>query len=64
MGCGDACPIYPGKRCEDWEVDDPAGKELDAVRWIRDDLDSRVQQLLAELTATPLLAGPDRPGPT
>ena len=51
MGCGDACPIYPGKRYEDWELEDPAGKSLDDVRPIRDDLDSRVQKLIAELLA-------------
>ena len=50
MGCGDACPIYPGKRYEDWELDDPAGKSVDEVRKIRDELDVRVKQLLAELT--------------
>src|SRR5215813_9644117 len=50
MGCGDACPIYPGKRYEDWEVQDPAGRTVDEVRKIRDDLDARVKQLLAELT--------------
>jgi arsenate reductase (thioredoxin) len=49
MGCGDACPIYPGKRYEDWELDDPAGKPVEEVRVIRDDLDRRVQALLAEL---------------
>jgi arsenate reductase len=49
MGCGDACPIYPGKRYEDWEVDDPAGQGLEAVRRIRDDIDTRVQRLLASL---------------
>ena len=50
MGCGDACPIYPGKRYEDWELEDPAGRSVDEVRKIRDDLDARVRQLLAELT--------------
>jgi protein-tyrosine-phosphatase len=50
MGCGDACPIYPGKRYEDWEVDDPADADLDGVRRIRDDISGRVQRLLAELT--------------
>jgi protein-tyrosine-phosphatase len=50
MGCGDACPIYPGKRYEDWEVEDPAGKDVEEVRRIRDDLDARVKHLLAELT--------------
>jgi arsenate reductase len=49
MGCGDACPIYPGKRYEDWELEDPAGKDLDTVRRIRDELDERVQRLIAEL---------------
>jgi arsenate reductase (thioredoxin) len=49
MGCGDACPIYPGKRYEDWELEDPAGKPVEAVRRIRDDIDTRVQALLAEL---------------
>ena len=49
MGCGDACPIYPGKRCEDWELQDPAGQPVEAVRRIRDDIDTRVQALLAEL---------------
>ena len=46
MGCGDACPIYPGKRYEDWELDDPAGQPVEVVRRIRDDIDARVQQLL------------------
>ena len=49
MGCGDACPIYPGKKYEDWELDDPAGQDLDAVRAIRDEIDLRVQKLIAEL---------------
>jgi arsenate reductase len=49
MGCGDACPIYPGKRYLDWELDDPAGQPVEVVRRIRDDIDGRVQQLLAEL---------------
>jgi protein-tyrosine-phosphatase len=49
MGCGDACPIYPGKRYEDWQLEDPAGKTLDDVRPIRDDLDARVQALVGEL---------------
>jgi arsenate reductase (thioredoxin) len=52
MGCGDACPIYPGKRYEDWELQDPAGQPVEVVRRIRDDLDIRVQQLLAELVPT------------
>jgi arsenate reductase (thioredoxin) len=49
MGCGDACPIYPGKRYEDWALDDPAGQDLDTVRSIRDEIDERVQRLLEEL---------------
>lgn len=49
MGCGDACPIYQGKRYVDWELTDPAGKSLHEVRAIRDEIDSRVQTLLAEL---------------
>ena len=50
MGCGDACPIYPGKRYEDWEVDDPADTDLDGVRRIRDDIGDRVRVLLAEIS--------------
>jgi arsenate reductase (thioredoxin) len=49
MGCGDACPIYPGKKYEDWVLDDPAGQDLETVRRIRDELDQRVQQLMGEL---------------
>ena len=49
MGCGDACPIYPGKRYEDWELDDPAGEDIGTVRGIRDDLDRRIQNLVADL---------------
>ena len=49
MGCGDACPIYPGKKYEDWELDDPAGQDLETVRGIRDQIDARVQDLVAEL---------------
>ncbi|WP_434168905.1 arsenate reductase ArsC (plasmid) [Clavibacter michiganensis] len=49
MGCGDVCPIFPGKRYEDWELTDPKGKGLDEVRPIRDDIKNRVQKLLAEL---------------
>ena len=49
MGCGDACPVYPGKRYEDWTVDDPAGQDLATVRRIRDEIDARVQALVAEL---------------
>jgi arsenate reductase len=49
MGCGDACPIYPGKRYEDWVLQDPAGHGVDAVRPIRDEIDRRVQELIADL---------------
>jgi arsenate reductase (thioredoxin) len=49
MGCGDACPIYPGKKYEDWQLDDPAGQDLETVRRIRDELDQRVQKLIGEL---------------
>ncbi|HLJ82777.1 MAG TPA: arsenate reductase ArsC [Candidatus Eremiobacteraceae bacterium] len=49
MGCGDACPIYPGKRYEDWEVDDPAGKGIETVRHIRDDIERRVMRLIDQL---------------
>jgi arsenate reductase len=49
MGCGDACPIYPGKRYEDWELEDPAGKEIETVRRIRDQIGGRVERLLGEL---------------
>jgi arsenate reductase (thioredoxin) len=49
MGCGDACPIFPGKRYEDWEVEDPAGQDVEHVRSIRDDIESRVKALLIQL---------------
>ncbi|MFZ7087092.1 arsenate reductase ArsC [Curtobacterium sp. SP.BCp] len=52
MGCGDACPIFPGKRYEDWDLTDPAGKGIDDVRPIRDEIKTRVQALLAELLPT------------
>ncbi|ALE81310.1 heat-shock protein HtpX [Pseudonocardia sp. AL041005-10] len=51
MGCGDACPVFPGKRYLDWQLDDPAGRSAEQVRPIRDDIDARVRALLAELTA-------------
>jgi len=51
MGCGDVCPIFPGKRYEDWELADPAGQDLETVRGIRDDVKTRVQHLVAELLA-------------
>ncbi len=49
MGCGDACPIFPGKRYEDWDLPDPAGQSIDAVRPIREEIRTRVQTLLSEL---------------
>jgi arsenate reductase len=49
MGCGDACPVYPGKRYEDWQLQDPAGQPIEVVRAIRDRIDRRVQRLLTEL---------------
>ncbi len=57
MGCGDVCPIFPGKRYEDWELDDPAGQGIDAVRPIRDEIRARVEALLAELL--PEFTAPD-----
>ena len=50
MGCGDACPIFPGKRYEDWQLPDPAGQPLDLVRKVRDDIRARIEALLADLT--------------
>ena len=49
MGCGDACPFYPGKRYEDWALDDPAGQDLHFVRKVRDEIEKRVMQLLSEI---------------
>lgn len=49
MGCGDACPIFPGKRYEDWQLDDPAGRGIEAVRPIRDEIRARIETLIAEL---------------
>jgi len=53
MGCGDACPIYPGKRYLDWDLEDPAGKDLASVRPIRDEITRRVDELIAELVPVP-----------
>jgi protein-tyrosine-phosphatase len=53
MGCGDACPIFPGKRYENWDLPDPAGQGIDAVRPIRDDIEERIRRLLADLGITP-----------
>lgn len=50
MGCGDTCPVFPGKRYEDWQLEDPAGKDIETVRRIRDDIKGRVASLLAVLT--------------
>jgi protein-tyrosine-phosphatase len=50
MGCGDACPFFPGKRYEDWTLDDPAGQDIEAVRPIRDEIRARIEQLIGELT--------------
>ncbi len=50
MGCGDACPVFPGTRYEDWQLDDPAGQPIEAVRRIRDDIRARVERLITELT--------------
>jgi arsenate reductase len=49
MGCGDACPVYPGKRYEDWELEDPAGRPIEEVRAIRDEIKERVEKLVAEV---------------
>lgn len=49
MGCGDTCPIFPGKRYEDWDLEDPAGKDLETVRRVRDDIRGRVKALLADI---------------
>ena len=51
MGCGDACPVFPGKRYEDWELTDPAGQPIEVVRQVRDELRGRVEKLVAELQA-------------
>lgn len=53
MGCGDACPIYPGKRYEDWKLEDPAGQGPDAVRPIRDEIRRRIEDLIADIAAAP-----------
>ena len=50
MGCGDACPIYPGKRYEDWDLEDPAGKDLETVRRIRDEIQAHVEDLIGSVT--------------
>ena len=50
MGCGDTCPVFPGKRYEDWKLTDPAGQGIDVVRGVRDEIQARVEKLLTELT--------------
>ena len=57
MGCGDACPFFPGKRYEDWALADPAGQGIEAVRVIRDDIRSRVERLVQELTPGQRISG-------
>jgi protein-tyrosine-phosphatase len=54
MGCGDACPVFPGIRYEDWDLDDPAGQSIDRVREIRDDIRGRVEQLIAQIDSSQL----------
>ncbi|WP_159805209.1 arsenate reductase ArsC [Cellulomonas citrea] len=58
MGCGDTCPFYPGKRYEDWVLDDPAGQGIEAVRPIRDEIRARILTLLDELGVTPVTSAP------
>ena len=58
MGCGDACPFFPGKRYEDWVLDDPAGQGIDTVRPIRDEIRRRVEALVTELVGDPVDRGP------
>jgi arsenate reductase (thioredoxin) len=58
MGCGDACPIYPGKRYEDWELEDPAGKDVETVRRIRDEIEQRVRSLIDEVAPGAETDGP------
>jgi arsenate reductase (thioredoxin) len=53
MGCGDTCPVYPGRRYEDWDLDDPAGRDIDAIRPIRDEIRRRVEDLVAGLSNGP-----------
>jgi protein-tyrosine-phosphatase len=63
MGCGDACPVYPGKRYLDWELDDPAGQPIEVVRRIRDDIRRRVEALLADLLPADAAAAIEEDGP-
>ncbi|HHX47367.1 MAG TPA: hypothetical protein GX718_08360, partial [Brevibacterium sp.] len=68
MGCGDTCPIFPGKRYEDWDLDDPAGQNLESVRRIRDDIRGRVEALISDLVpdteAQPGTSTTETPQPT
>lgn len=61
MGCGDVCPIFPGKRYEDWKLDDPAGQGVDAVRPIRDDIRARIEALIAEIAPADAVRGRSSP---
>jgi arsenate reductase len=61
MGCGDACPIYPGKRYEDWDLEDPTGKDLETVRGIRDAIEARIETLANELTGRSSASPAQRP---
>jgi len=62
MGCGDACPFYPGKRYEDWELEDPAGKDIQVVRRVRDEIKSRVTQLVADVAPDAIAPEPPTSG--
>jgi protein-tyrosine-phosphatase len=64
MGCGDACTLYPGKRYEDWALDDPAGQDLEHVRPIRDEIRTRIETLIGELIPGPQPSHPRPPRPT
>jgi arsenate reductase len=55
MGCGDACPVFPGKRYEDWDLTDPAGQPIEVVRIVRDDIRARVEKLISDLTPSPAI---------
>ena len=61
MGCGDACPVFPGKRYLDWKLDDPAGQGIEAIRPIRDEIKKRVEDLITEITRTVQARSPERP---
>jgi hypothetical protein len=63
MGCGDTCPIFPGRRYEDWELEDPAGKGVQSVRPIRDEIKRRIPELMDSLNVTPWAEASPRTGP-